>query len=63
MQRVMSCLIVLGLVLDISACDKKERVPLPKTDAGKVEQKSREAVAAAGNVAKTDKNEMKRSVQ
>ena len=46
MNRLLSWLIVLGLAVGISACDKKERVPLPKTGAGEVKQQAKEAVGA-----------------
>jgi hypothetical protein len=36
MNRLLSWLIVLGLAVGISACDKKEGVPMPKTGAGEV---------------------------
>jgi predicted small lipoprotein YifL len=38
MKRVLSWLIALGLVLGISACEKKESVPLPKTGASEFQQ-------------------------
>jgi hypothetical protein len=46
MNRPLSWLIVLGLTVGISACDKKEGVPLPKTDAGEVKQQAKEPVGA-----------------
>ena len=52
-----SWLIVLGLAIGISACDKKEGVPLPKTGAGEVKQQAKEAVGAVENAAKKEKDE------
>jgi hypothetical protein len=45
LNRLIWCLIVPGLTAGLAACDKKERVPLPKTDAGEIRQV---AVAAVG---------------
>lgn len=42
MNRPLSWLLVLGLTVGISACDKKEGVPLPKTDAGEVKQQAKD---------------------
>ena len=47
MNRPLTWLIVLGLTVGISACDKKEGVPLPKTDAREVKQQAKEPVGAA----------------
>jgi len=44
MKRVLSWLIALELVLGIAACDKKERVPLPKTGASEVKQQAKEVI-------------------
>jgi hypothetical protein len=57
MNRLLSWLIVLGLALGISACDKKEGVPLPKTGAGEVKQQAKEVVGAVENAAKQEKDE------
>jgi len=46
MNRPLSWLLVLGLTVGISACDKKVGVPLPKTDAGEVKQLAKEPVGA-----------------
>lgn len=46
MRRLSSCLIVLGLAVAISACDKREWLPTPKTGAGEVEQQAKEPVGA-----------------
>ena len=46
MNRPLSWLIVLGLTVGISACDKKEKVPLPKTDAREIKQHAKEPVGA-----------------
>jgi hypothetical protein len=47
MNRFLSCLIALGLAVGISACDKKERMPLPKTGASEVKQQAKEALVFA----------------
>lgn len=52
MKRFLAWLIVPGLALSISACDKKERVPLPRVGAGEVKQQAKEAVGALENAAK-----------
>jgi hypothetical protein len=57
MNRLLSWLIVLALAAGISACDKKEGVPLPKTGAREVEQQAGEAVGAVENAAKKEKDE------
>ncbi len=57
MNRLLSWLIVLGLAAGFSACDKKERVPLPKTGGGEVKQQAREAVGAVQNATKKEKDE------
>jgi hypothetical protein len=46
MNRLLSCLIVVGLVAAISACDKRDWMPTPKTGAGEVKQKVEEPVGA-----------------
>jgi hypothetical protein len=46
MNRLLSCLIIVGLVVAISACDKREWMPTPKTGAGEVNQKAKEPVGA-----------------
>jgi hypothetical protein len=38
MNRVLLWWIVLSLALGLSACDKREKAPLPKIGAGEVEQ-------------------------
>jgi predicted small lipoprotein YifL len=43
MNRLLSWLIVLGLAAGLAACDKKERVPLPKVGTAEVEQHAKEA--------------------
>lgn len=43
MNRLLSWLIVLGLALGISACAKKDGVPLPRTGAGEIKQQAKEA--------------------
>lgn len=63
MNRLLSWLIVPGLAVGISACDKKERVPLPKTGAGEVKQQAREPVGAVENAAKKEKNEFVATVE
>ena len=63
MNRLLSWLIVLGLAVGISACDKKEGVPLPKTGAGEVKQQAKEAVGAVGNAAKKEKDEFVAAVE
>jgi hypothetical protein len=55
MNRLLSWLIVLGLAVGISACDKKEGVPLPKTGTGELKQQAKEAVGAVENAAKKEK--------
>jgi hypothetical protein len=54
MNLLLSWLIVPGLAVGISACDKKEGVPLPKTGAGEVKQQAKEAVGAVKNAAKKE---------
>lgn len=44
MNRLSLRLVVLGLVAAMAACDKKERVPLPRTGAGEVKQQAKEAI-------------------
>ncbi len=51
MNRLLSWLIVLGLAVGISACDKKEGVPMPKTGAREVKQQAKEAVGAVAKLA------------
>lgn len=63
MNRLLSWLIVLGLAVGISACDKKEKVPLPKTGAGEVKQQAKEAVGAVENAAKKEKDEFVAAVE
>ena len=62
MNRLLSWLIVLGLAVGISACDKKEGV-LPKTAAGEVKQQAKEAVGAVENAAKKEKDEFVATVE
>lgn len=40
MNRLLAWLIVLGLATGLSACDKKEKVPLPKMAAGEIKQQA-----------------------
>ena len=63
MSRLLSWLIVLGLAVGISACDKKEGMPLPKTGAGEVKQQAKETVAAVENAAKKEKDEFVATVE
>jgi hypothetical protein len=44
MKSVLSWLIALGLISGISACEKKERVPLPKTGASEIQKEGEEEV-------------------
>ena len=63
MNRLLSWLIVLGLAVGLSACDKKEGVPLPKIGAGEVKQQAKEAVGAVENAAKKEKDEFIAAVE
>jgi hypothetical protein len=56
MNRLLSCAIVLGLTAGLSACDKKERMPLPRTAAGEIKQQAKEAVGAVEDSTKKDKS-------
>jgi predicted amino acid racemase len=63
MNRLLSCLIVLGLATGLSACDKKEKVPLPKMAAGDIKQQAKLAVGAVENAAKKEKDEFVAAVE
>lgn len=63
MNRLLSWSIVLALAVGISACDKKEGVPLPKTGAGGVQQQAREVVGAVENATKKEKDEFVAAVE
>jgi hypothetical protein len=57
MNRLLSWLIVLALAAAVSACDKKEGVPLPKTGAGEGKQQAKDAIGAMEYAAKKEKDE------
>lgn len=63
MNRLLLWLIVLGLVLGISACDKREGIPLPRIGAGEVKQQAREAAGAVENAAKKEKDQFVAAVE
>jgi hypothetical protein len=51
MNRLLLWLIILGLGLGISACDKKETVPLPKTGAAEAKQQAKDRLDATNGAA------------
>ena len=63
MNRLLSWLIVLGLASGMSACDRHDGVPLPRTGAGEVKQQAKELVGAVENTAKEDKDQFVAAVQ
>ena len=56
MNRLLLWLLVTGLAASISACDKTEVTPLPRTGAGEVKQQAREAAGAVQNAAIKEKD-------
>lgn len=56
MKRLIAWLIALGLAAGLAACDKKEKVPLPRTATGEVKQQAKAAPGAVQDAAKKEED-------